>query len=194
MARKVFVSFKAEDATYKRQLQDLEKFDVVDKSLKEIINSYNEDYIMQKIIDDYLADSTVTIHLIGEYGAESRGSEEQRYIKRELQASLYDGSGNTKNGIVGVVLPSMTKKVFEGNYSCLQCAGDHSLISIGDQITVKEFSYNYFIPNDKCSHREDERYCVLATWDSFVADPTKFIDQAFNKRDEPISKKTKVRP
>lgn len=66
-------------------------------------------YILQRIRDDYLADSTVTIHLIGAYGPEKRGWYEQQHTKRELGASLYDGTSNTKSGILGVVLPRSTE-------------------------------------------------------------------------------------
>ena len=84
------ISFKTEDSTYKQCIQSDLDVDMIDKSLDEPIQSDNEDYILRKIREDYLADSTVTIHLIGQYSAELRGKEEQRFIKRELQASLYN--------------------------------------------------------------------------------------------------------
>lgn len=77
---------------------------MIDKSLDEPIQSYDEDYILRRIREDYIADSTVTIHLIGRYSAESLGRKEQRFIKRELQASLYDSHSSSRNGILGVVL------------------------------------------------------------------------------------------
>ena len=69
---------------------------MIDKSLDEAINSDNEEYIMQQIRKHYLAKSTVTIHLIGTKSSESLGWDEQKFIKRELQASLYHGDGNTQ--------------------------------------------------------------------------------------------------
>ncbi|MCC6721133.1 MAG: TIR domain-containing protein [Bacteroidia bacterium] len=65
MAHKCFISFKTTDFTYKRHILENLKVDLVDKSLHEAINSDDEDYIMRKIREDYLRDSTVTIHLIG---------------------------------------------------------------------------------------------------------------------------------
>ena len=41
------------------------------------------------------------------YDEENLLYENQAYIKRELQASLYNGENNTKNGILGIVLPNM---------------------------------------------------------------------------------------
>lgn len=43
---------------------------------------------MRKIREDYLSDSTVTIHLIGAESSENNIWQNQNYIKRELQASL----------------------------------------------------------------------------------------------------------
>ena len=111
MGHRCFISFKKEDEAYKKEIQrwvDDNKVDMIDKSLDTPIDSDDEEYIMQKIRADYLSDSTVTIFLIGLRSAENFGWFEQRFIKRELQASLYNGKGNTRNGILGVVLPNMT--------------------------------------------------------------------------------------
>lgn len=160
MAHKTYISFKTEDESYKLYLQDLDTLDVIDKSLNIAIDSDDEDYILQKIRSDYLCDSTVTLHLIGLYGAEDRGQWEQRFIKREMQASLYNAPGNTKNGILGIVLPAASENVYKGSYTCGSCGGSHNYVGINDTTTIREYSYNYYIPNGKCSHTEDERYCV----------------------------------
>jgi len=183
-----------EDVSYKEHIQEKLDVDMVDKSLDETIDSDDEDYIMRKIREDYLSDSTVTIHLIGSYSAENKGWEEQKFIKRELQASLYNGQGNTRSGILGVVLPTMYDQIYAGSGTCSTCGNIHNYVNVNDSTTVKEFSYNYYIPHDKCAWSEDDRYCVLVKWSDFEADPNKYIDDAFDKRDEPIADKTKVRP
>jgi hypothetical protein len=194
MGRKVYISFKAEDMAYKLAIQEMEHLDYIDKSLNTPIDSTDEDYIMQKIRSDYLSDSTVTIFLIGQYSSESLGQYEQRYIKRELQASLFNSSQNPKNGILGVVLPSAQNSVYKGTYTCVTCGGSHNLVAINDATVVSEFSYNYYIPNNKCAHAEEDRYCVLVNWESFSADPNSHIERAFEKRSAPIADKTRVRP
>ena len=194
MAHKVFISFKTEDKNYKKHIQENLNIDMIDKSLNEKIESDSLDYVMRKIREDYLSDSTVTIFLIGTNSAENRGWEEQKYIKRELQASLYDGDGNTRSGVLGIVLPSMYNNVYKGSYPCSTCNGNHNHVAINDTTVIKEFSYNYYIPNDKCSHTEDERYCILVKWDDFVLNPEKYIDDAFNKREHPVAEKIKVYP
>lgn len=194
MAHKCFISFKTEDIKYKEYIQNELDVDMIDKSLDEPINSDDEDYIMRKIREDYLSESTVTIFLIGAKSAEIFGLEEQTFIKRELQASLYNGQNNSKNGILGVVLPDMYDAIYKGSYSCQSCGYSHSTIAINDLTTIKEFNYNYYIPNDKCASYEDDRYCVLVKWEDFEENPNDYIDKAFNKRSASISDKIKVKP
>jgi hypothetical protein len=193
MAHKCFISFKTEDQLYKNHIQYILNVDMVDKSLNAPIDSNNDDYVMRQIRENYLRDSTVTIFLIGSNSSDALGSYEQRFIKWELQASLYNGVGNTRNGVLGVVLPHMYDKVFTGDYTC-HCGKIHN----GTQVyahTIKEFSHNYFIPDGaKCGWTDDERYCILIKWDTFVGNPEYYINQAFNKRSHPIANKVLVRP
>lgn len=195
MGHKCFISFKTEDSKYKVEIQNHPNVDMIDHSLNEAIVSDDEEYIMRKIREDYLSDSTVTIHLIGTYSSENMGRQEQRFIKRELQASLYNSTKNKRNGILGVVLPHVVDSVYQGTYSCSDCSGSHNYVGINDSTVVKEFSVNYYIPeNNKCGWSEDDRYCVLVSWDKFIADPNVYIDQAFEKRSKPVASKVKVFP
>ena len=85
MGHKCYISFKTEDSWYKREIQKWsanEKVDMIDKSLNTPINSEDEDYIMRKIREDYLSDSTVTICLIGTQSAENSPNVDQTYIKQ----------------------------------------------------------------------------------------------------------------
>ena len=80
MTHKCYISFKTEDTDYKKFIQDDLKIDMIDKSLNCPINSEDEDYIIRKIREDYLSDSTVTIHLIGTHSSERRKYKE-RHIR-----------------------------------------------------------------------------------------------------------------
>lgn len=55
----------------------------------------------------------------------------------------------------------------------------HNAVKINDQTVIKEFSYNYYIPNDKCAWSFDDHYCVLVKWDDFIKAPNNYIDDAF---------------
>ena len=194
-SHKCFISFKSDDMHYKKYIQNYLDIDMIDKSLNEPIQSVNEDYIMRKIREDYLQDSTVTIHLIGEYSAENSYLN-QNYIKRELQASLSNTSAGTRNGILGVVLPEVYDKIYKGQQACSQCFKNHNIVVINENTTIREFSYNYYLPLDNGEHvwSEDDRYWVLVKWEDFIVSPNKYIEQAFKKRTSDIAKKIKVRP
>jgi len=198
MGHKCFISFKKEDEGYKKEIQrwtEDNKVDMIDKSLNVAIDSEDADYVMRKIREDYLSDSTVTIFLIGTNSAEALGAKEQQYIKRELQASLYNGEGNTRNGILGVVLPKMYSAIYKGRYECSSCHMNHNWVAIDDDTVIKEFSRNYYLnSHGKCAYSEEDRYCVLVKWDDFKINPNFYIEQAFNKRDHEIAKEVKVYP
>jgi hypothetical protein len=194
MGRQCYISFKTEDEYFKKYIQDELKIDMIDKSLDEPIYSEDPDYIMKKIREDYLSDSTVTIFLIGSYSAENSIFHNQSFIKRELQASLYNGQGNSRNGILGIVLPSMKNNIYRGPYNCAVCGESHNCVIVNDNTVIKEFSINYHIPHDKCHWTEDDKYCVLVSWEDFKSDPETYIEKAFKKRFDKISEKITVYP
>jgi len=67
---------------------------------EDIIDSDDTDYVMRRIRELYLKDSTVTIVLIG------KCTWARRYVDWEIQASLRHGETATPNGLLGIVLPS----------------------------------------------------------------------------------------
>lgn len=70
---------------------------------QDIINSDDTDYVMKRIRELYLTDSTVTVVLMG------KCTWARRYVDWELQASLRSGETVTPNGILGIKLPSYTR-------------------------------------------------------------------------------------
>jgi len=70
----------------------------------DIIDNTDTDYVMRRIRELYLKDSTVTIVLIG------KCTWARRYVDWEIQASLRHGETVTPNGLLGIVLPSAGKK------------------------------------------------------------------------------------
>jgi hypothetical protein len=66
----------------------------------EFINSNDSDYVMTKIREKYLGDSTITLCLIGNC------THSRRYVDWELKTTLRRGS-YTPNGLVGILLPEM---------------------------------------------------------------------------------------
>lgn len=85
MSHKCFISFKKEDRHYRDEiLKKLNQEDVPAVFLDRWINSEDADYILQEIRDQYLADTTVTLFLIGEHSKENDGYDEQGGIRISL--------------------------------------------------------------------------------------------------------------
>lgn len=69
----------------------------------DFINSSDTNYVMQRIRDQYLDDSTVTIVLLGSC------THSRRYVDWEIKSSLQQGEF-LPNGLIGIVLPSGNNK------------------------------------------------------------------------------------
>lgn len=200
MGHKCFISFKKENDDYRQAvIKLLGKENYIDKSLDKVIDSEDGDYIMQVIRKNYLCDSTVTIFLIGSHSSENEGTDlwgrdKNYFIKRELQASLFNGKGNTRNGILGVVLPDMYDSIYKGTYQCNKCNGTHNYVAINDNTVIREFSVNYYCePHEGCAWKDEDRYCVLVKWSDFEKSPRTYIDEAFEKRNSDVADRIKIK-
>lgn len=70
----------------------------------DIVQSTNTDYVMRRIRELYLANSTVTLLMLG------KCTWARRYVDWELQASLRRGEATTPNGLLGIKLPSYSEQ------------------------------------------------------------------------------------
>ena len=200
MLHNCFISFKKEDTYYKDMIcRVLKEGQIQGKSLDKWIDSENIDYVMQVIRSEYMRNTSVTIFLIGMHSSENEGFEysmkdncwynRQNYIIRELKATLYDGSGNRRSGLLGVVLPEMYNSVYGESYTCGTCGRQVNVVRINENTVIKEFSENYYLlpncANGDCD--ESGRYCVLVKYDDFIKEPNKYIDEAYDKTKMDIS-------
>ena len=107
---KVFISyFHREDQPYKEELLKLnEKYKLrygkplfIDMSVDtgDISEDLSDEVIREKIRDDYLQDSTVTILLVG------TETKNRKHIDWELYSSMYNGKVNKQSGVLVVNLP-----------------------------------------------------------------------------------------
>ncbi len=71
----------------------------------DFINSTDVNYVMRRIREKYLEDSTVTIVLLGNC------THSRRYVDWEIKSSLRQGS-YTPNGLIGIVLPHCNNKAY----------------------------------------------------------------------------------
>ena len=102
---KVFISYHhANDQQYKESLLVSNSLmpTFIDRSVDtgEIATGLDDQTIRQKIRDEYLRDSTVTIVLVGtETG-------NRKHVDWEIFSSMIDGSINKKSGVIAIMLPS----------------------------------------------------------------------------------------
>ncbi len=101
---KVFISYHhANDQWYKEYLLAMNAiYDIfIDRSVPvgDIDDKLNDQAIREKIRDEYLADSTVTILLVG------KDTWGRKHIDWEIYSSMYDGPVNKKSGILVINLP-----------------------------------------------------------------------------------------
>lgn len=118
--RKVFISHFREDREEADKFIDDFKDVFIPKVLgandnDEFINSENPEYVMRRIREIYLGDSTVTIVLLGSC------THSRRYIDWEIKSSLRQGK-YSPNGLMGIVLPSQNNTArlpdrFRANWS-----------------------------------------------------------------------------
>lgn len=197
MPHRCFISFKKINQRYKEEIiKKLGIEQIKGKVLDKWIDSEDIDYIMQVIRRDYLSNTSVTLFLIGSSSSENEGIDiygynKQNFIIRELQATLYDGKGNRRSGLLGVVLPEMENIIFQGTYYCEKCGSNHNYVKIDDETTIREFSENYYLNQVeygcKKVYQETGRYCVLVKYSEFMNNPNKYIDLAFDKTQDEIS-------
>ena len=109
---KVFISYHHDDQdevvdfveTFDRERQVFIARALGTDMNQDVIDSTDTDYVMRRIRELYLVDSTVTIVLIGQC------TWARRYVDWEIQASLRHGETITPRGLIGIVLSSAGKK------------------------------------------------------------------------------------
>lgn len=161
MGIKCFISYKSNDKPYRDIILGM-GVDISAVPPNAAADCCYDSCTPGKLRKAVFPDSTVTIYLIGEHSAENAGYEKQKYIKKELRASLCEAADGYLSGILGVVLPCALKAVFRDGKEV-----------VDDSTVLKEFSENY---------RKGNRCCVLAAWEDFIADPGKYIGQAHKAR------------
>ncbi len=194
MTHRCFISFKKEDEYYRDEIARLlDDESIPRRSLDRWIDSADLDYVMQTIRENYMKGTSVTLYLIGEHSSENEGLDEygrskQSFMIRELQATLYDRKGNKRSGLLGIVLPEMTNRIFLNKYHCPVCGKEVSTIGICDDTVLREFSKNYWLKENECGHySEDGRFCVLVSYEDFMKNPEKYINEAYEKTEAPIA-------
>ena len=197
MSHACFISFKKEDTYYKdRIIEKLGKDNIKGKSLDRWIDSEDLDYVMQIIRDEYMKGTSVTLYLIGSHSSENEGFDahgrnNQSFMIRELQATLFDRKGNRRSGLLGIVLPEMEEKIYGEKNTCPKCGARPQTINISDETVLREYKENYWLKKKEgCNHYEEGgRFCVLVRYTEFMNGDNAelYINKAFEKTKEDIA-------
>lgn len=180
---KVFISYHhANDQDYKDVLLELNnEYEIfIDASVDtgDIDDNLDAQTIRQKIRDEYLRDSTVTILLVG------TGTKNRKYIDWELYSSMYNGLVNKKSGILVINLPTVQGDI---------CAGHgeqayYPLISdwVNIDCRTEYENRNPYLPDRIIDNLLCKNVKISITnWNYIASNPeflSELIDKTFNSR------------
>lgn len=180
---KVFISYHHEnDQYYKNVLVEFgyqhSIFIDVSVDTGAISDNLSDESIRQKIRDEYLRDSTVTIVLVG------TETKRRKHVDWEIYSSMFDGTVNKKSGILVINLPStsdLCTVAHEGEKEALY-PDISSWISIS---TRAEYEQRYpYMPDRLIDNLLAPKAKIsVVPWNRINAISLKFlIDVAFNDR------------
>jgi Thoeris protein ThsB, TIR-like domain len=111
--RKVFISYFRADRPEVEKFVDFWGYthkifipQIVGACGNDIIDSQNADYVIGRIRREQIADSSVTLVLIGNC------THSRRHVDWEIKASLRQGEDHKPNGLLGILLPSQGKSAY----------------------------------------------------------------------------------
>ena len=100
---KVFVSYHHEiDQFHKDEFVSMMRGNIVDNSVDDgdIGDGLNTEYIRQKIRDEFIADATVCVVLVGPC------TWQRKHVDWEIGSSISDTKKNRRCGLLGILLPN----------------------------------------------------------------------------------------
>ena len=82
-----------------------------DQTMDELIDSDDEEYVMRRIREDYIKDSTVTLGFIG------KNTWSRKFVDWELAASLHQGpKAGLPNGMLAILSPSLSEAILPDRF------------------------------------------------------------------------------
>ena len=183
----VFISYHhQDDQAYKNALIEYgRQFGVfLDKSVDtgKISDHLSDQAIREKIRDDYLMGSTVTILLAG------TETKRRKHIDWELYSSMFDGTKNKKSGILVINLPSVACSNFYSAYGDEEERLIYPDISSWTSIGARAEQEKLFphLPERIVDNLVAPKTRIsVVPWDRLTAERLKFlIDAAFNGRSQ----------
>lgn len=159
----------------------------------EDLSKFKDSTIASKLRDK-IYDSSVTIVLISPKMKDWFKAEEDQWIPWELSYSLSEYTRNDRtsktNGVIAVVLPDENNSYeycIENLHNCdcayLKFKNNFCFTIIGENFFNKKDPKLSWCPKCLQYHYDgvDNHYFVLATWNDFIMNPPKYIDEALNR-------------
>ncbi len=163
MRHKVFVSYHHDnDQWYREQFERICGDVIVSRSVDigDIDPNANTEYVRQKIRDEYLRDSTVTVVLIG------KQTWQRKHVDWEIYSSLRDTQKNPRSGLLGLLLPTY------------------------DFTEPRKYSPYTVPPRlyDNLNKRNDGKkpFAAIYLWSTNPSEIQQWIHEAFQRRDQII--------
>lgn len=184
---KVFISYHhANDGEKKDELLELnQEHDIfIDGSVDtdDIDDNLPDETIRQKIRDEYLRDTTVTILLVG------TETKNRKHIDWEIYSSMIDGSKNKKSGILVIQLPSTSPVYHTAPYGDKEKREIYPETTSWTTINTRaEYETRYpYLPDRIIDNLlKLEAKISVTTWDKINENSLKLlIDLAFNEKKE----------
>ena len=162
---KVFVSFHHEDQISKDRFVQMMGDDIVDKSIEDgdIDDLAMVDTVRRNIRDNFIADATVTVVLIG------RCTWQRKYVDWEIGSSLSHTLHNSRCGLLGILLPN--HQDFNADKCHLSfipprladnCAGENSFAKIydwiGDISAIKNYIHQAFLRREMSPNNSRDQF------------------------------------
>ena len=185
MARNVFISFRYKDGLwYKNELAKMfdTNSDTVDYSENQDRSSLSEDAIRWYLYRK-LKHSSVTIILLSPLAIEhetDRWGNYDDWMYDEIRYSLEDRENNRMNGLIAVYTPEAGQYLFNGNIDGVECVKEFDNLVYRNMMNVKTMYKTASICN--VYDVDNDSYCSLVSWDSFINNINKYINLAIQKR------------
>lgn len=184
---KVFISYHHQnDQDYKDALIEYGRYYAafIDKSVDagQISENLTDQAIREKIRDDYLRDTTVTILLVG---VETKW---RKHVDWEIYSSMFDGVRNKKSGILVINLPTVPSTYFQAAYGeeekRLIYPDVRSWVTIDTRVEHERRFPN--LPERIVDNLiAPKTYISVVPWERLTSNNLRFlIDATFNKRSE----------
>lgn len=186
---RVFVSYYHGDQAYKDELVSfgVQNSILVDGSVDtgDIDDALDDQAIREKIRDDYLRDTTVTIVLVG------TETKYRKHVDWEIYSSMIDGQINKKSGVVVVTLPTTSCTYYTAAHSGEKEAvypENHSWTTI-DARAEYERRYPYMPDRIIDNLLKKNALISITNWSKLQETPERLrflVDSAFEDADEAV--------